>query len=172
LAVRHAATGEVRLSNATMEQVTRVTAAARTKTSMEAGRWETALRLVSADLSLPEGPERENQLKAIREQERSATGCRTADELKPLDFASLEKLAGQCTIPRYIQADGKVDVEIHCGEGAAKTVLVATGALSRTGFDVTIDQVTGTRGAQDYLAMKLQATGKRLGDCPVIPKAG
>lgn len=166
---RAAETGEIEVSNASMEQITGLTEAARAKTQLQPGVWQTALEVVSADISgLPES-QREGQLQAIKKLERSATGCRSAKELKPLDLASIEKLAGVCTFPRYIQKAGKMDVEIHCGEGAGKTVLVAAGTYGPAGYDVTIDQTTGAPGAAEYLGLKLRAKGTRTGAC--TPKA-
>lgn len=165
-----AATGEVRLANASMKDVARLTKAARAKTVMQPGQWRTELQVVAADLSgFPEGQVRDAQLKAIKGQERAATGCRTADALKPLDIDNLEQVAGTCTFPRYIQAGGRIDVEIQCN-GASKTVLVASGALSPTGYDVTIQQTSGTKGAANYLGLTLRAKGERIGNC--VAKAG
>lgn len=167
---RAAETGEVRLSNASMEQVADLTKAARPKTLMQPGQWRTELHVVSADLSsFPEGATRDEQMEAIKTQERTADGCRTANDLKPLDIDNLEQVAGKCVFPRYNQAGGKLDVEIHCGEGAAKTVLVAAGTLSNTAYDVTIDQATGTRGAPGYLGLRLRAKGTRTGNCIAKP---
>jgi hypothetical protein len=127
--------------------------------------------MVSADLSaFPEGPKRDAQLKAIKGQEREANGCRTADDLKPFDIDNLEKVAGTCVFPRYNQAGGRLDIEIHCGEGAQKTRLLVSGTLSKTAYDVTIDQTTGAPGAANYLGLKLRATGSRTGNC--VAKAG
>jgi len=166
-----AATGEIRLTNASMADVARLTKAARAKSLLQPGQWQTEMHIVSADLSAyPEGPARNEQMEAIKQQERSAQGCRTPDELKPLDIDNLEQIAGNCTFPRYIQAGGKIDVEIHCGEGAAATVLTAAGTLSKTGYDVTIQQTAGTRGAANYLGLILNAKGTRTGNC--VAKVG
>lgn len=167
---RAAATGEVRLTNASMEDVARLTKAARAKTLMQPGQWQTALAVVSADLSAIPEAERDNQMEAIKNQERSAAGCRTADDLKPFDIDNLEQIAGKCAFPRYNQAGGRIDAEIHCGEGANMTVLVASGTLSPNGYDVTIDQKTGAPGAANYLGLKLRATGNRTGNC--VAKVG
>lgn len=165
-----AATGEFKLTNASMEDVTRLTKAARAKTVMQPGLWRTGLTVVSADLSaFPEGPKRDAQMAAIKDQERNATGCRTADDLKPFDIGNLEEVAGKCVFPRYIQEGGKLDVEIQCGEGANKTVMLATGTLSQTGYGVTIDQTTGVKGAGNYLGMQLHAAGNRTGNCAAKP---
>jgi hypothetical protein len=166
-----AATGELQLTNASMEDVARLTKAARAKTLLQPGQWRTALHLVSADLSaFPEGPKREAQLAAIKRQERETSGCRTADDLKPFDIDNLEQVAGTCVFPRYNQTGGKLDIEIHCGEGAQRTRLLVSGTLSRTGYDVTIDQITGAPGAANYLGLKLRATGSRTGNC--VAKVG
>lgn len=167
---RAAETGEIEAANATMAEIAELTKAARPKTNLQPGRWQTELTVVSADLrAFPEGPTRDAQLAAIQGQERTSTGCRTADELKPFDIDNIEKVAGACVFPRYVQKGGKLDVEIHCGEGAAKTVMIATGTLSPSGYDVTIDQQTGAQGAPGYLGLKLQAKGTRTGACQ--PKA-
>ena len=161
-----AETGEVRLTNASMKDVARLTKAARARTLLQPGKWQTGLSVVSADLSaFPEGAKRDEQMAAIKKQERNVVGCRTADDLKPFDIDNLEQVAGTCVFPRYIQAGGRIDAEIHCGEGASKTVLVASGTLSRTGYDVTIRQTTGTRGDAKYLGLTLQAKGARIGNC-------
>ncbi|RYH00264.1 MAG: DUF3617 family protein [Alphaproteobacteria bacterium] len=166
-----AATGEVRLSNASMKDVARLTKAARAKTLMQPGQWQTALRVVSTDLSaFPDGNKRDAQMQAIKNQERSAQGCRTVEELKPFDIENLEQVAGKCVFPRYNQAGGKIDAEIHCSEGASKTVLLVTGTLSPAGYDVTIDQKTGALGAANYLGLKIRAIGNRVGNC--IAKVG
>lgn len=160
-----ASLGEVRLTNATMAQVTEAVRAARAKQGMQGGEWQTDMRIVSVDLSgFPEG-DREAQRTAIKAQENSVKGCRTEKDLKPIDLESIAKAAGTCTFPRYIQADGKLDVEIQCGEGATRTVMTAAGTMTSTGFDVTVDQATGTRGAPGSLGLKIQAKGTRLGEC-------
>lgn len=165
-----AETGEVKLTNASMKDVDRLIKAARAKTAMQPGQWNTELRVASVDLSgLPEAS-RGEQMEAIKGQEKSANGCRTADDLKPFDISNLEQVAGSCTFPRYIQSGGKLDVEVHCGEGAAKSVLIGTGTLSKTGYDVTIQQTTGTKGSAGYLGLILHAKGSRTGNCIAKPK--
>lgn len=166
-----AATGEVRLTNAPMADVARLTKAARAKSVMQPGQWRTELHVISADLSaFPEGPVRAGQMEALKQQERAADGCRTADDLKPLDIDNLEQVAGSCTFPRYIQAGGKLDVAIKCGEGDSRTTLTATGTLTPTGYDVTIHQQTGAQGAANHLGMVLNAKGARTGNCVPKPK--
>ncbi|WP_066801119.1 DUF3617 domain-containing protein [Sphingomonas soli] len=165
-----AETGEVKLANASMQDVARLTKAARAKTLLQPGQWHTELRIDSADLAGLSEADRAKQMEAIKGQEKSATGCRTAEDLKPFDIDNLEQVAGSCTFPRYNQSGGKLDIEVHCGEGAAKSVLVATGTMSKTGYDVTIRQTTGTQGTAGYLGLVLHAKGDRTGNCVAKPK--
>lgn len=164
---RAAETGEVEASGASMAEVSGLLKAARAKTEMQPGQWDVGMQVVSADLSaFPEGPERDAQMEAIKRQERHGVKCQTAADLKPLDIANLEKVAGTCTFPRYVQKGGKLDVEIHCAQpGGPQTVVLATGTMSKTAFDVTIDQTSGTKGQRGYAAIRMRAQGKRLGLC-------
>jgi hypothetical protein len=163
---RAAETGEIDVRNGSMQQVSGLLKAARTKFDMQPGKWDIAMQVVSADLSAFAGPEREAQMEAVKRQERHGVKCQTAADLKPLDVDNLEKVAGTCTFPRYIQRGGKIDVEIHCAQpNGPQSVVLANGTMTRTAFDVTIDQKSGDKGQPGYAAFRLRATGKRLGLC-------
>lgn len=154
-----------------MKEIVGLTKAARSKLQMQPGQWESAMQVVSADFSsFKEGADRDAQIEAVKKQERHAVKCQTAADLKPLDIENLEKVAGACTFPRYLQKGGKLDVEIRCAQpGGPQTVILANGAMGKDAFDVVIDQKSGAPGQPGYAAIKLRATGKRLGICQ--PKA-
>jgi outer membrane murein-binding lipoprotein Lpp len=161
-----AATGEVDVSNVSVDELSKVMKAARAKTELQPGIWMTQMHVVSADLSAFKGEDRAAQEEAIRRQEHQSTSCRKADELKALDIRNLEQVAGTCSVARYVAKGGKLDANIQCTkDGAGTTVVLASGTMSKTGFDVTISQETGKPGDQGYVAIKLQATGKRTGTC-------
>jgi hypothetical protein len=166
-AEKHAAeTGEVDVANVSVGELSKVINAARAKTELQPGIWATQMRVVSTDLTAFKGAERDDQMAAIQRQEQQRTSCRKADELKPLDIRNLEQVAGECTAIRYVAKGGKLDAEILCKkEGVPDTVVLASGTMTGTAFDVTIDQKTSKPGAADYVAIKLQATGKRTGAC-------
>lgn len=164
---RAAETGEIEAANASMAEISSLTKAARPKVDMQPGQWDIGMQVVSADLSaFPEGPERDAQMAAVKRQERHGVKCQTAADLKPIDIENLEKVAGTCTFPRYVQKGGKLDVEIHCAQpGGPTTVVLANGTMSKTAFDVTIDQTSGAKGQPGYAAIRMRAQGKRLGLC-------
>jgi hypothetical protein len=163
---RAAETGEVDLAGVSVDELSKVLNAARPKTGLQPGVWESRMHVVSADLSAFKGEDRAAQEEAIQRQERQAKSCRKADELKPLDIRNLEQVAGTCKVARYVAKGGQLDADIQCAkEGAGTTTVLASGRMSPTGFDVTISQETGKPGDQGYVAIKLQATGKRIGAC-------
>lgn len=161
-----AQTGEIRLQEASLEEVSRLTKAARDKNALQPGIWKTDLKIVSADLSaIPEGEARESALQGLKRLERDSESCRTADDLKPFDIEELAAAAGQCTFPRFIQADGKVDVEIICGEGPSRTVMSVKGDMSPSAFDIVTEQATAEPVPGNYKGLTLRATGTRKGSC-------
>ncbi|MBB5711723.1 DUF3617 domain-containing protein [Sphingomonas xinjiangensis] len=164
---RAAETGEIDATNATTEEVSKLIQIAQPKAAMTPGKWTLALRVVSTDLSALSSAARGTQEQAIKALERNSTACRTKDELKPIDLSQLEKVAGTCTYPRYQSKGGKLDAVIECKkDGAPDTVLHAVGTTGPNGFDVKLDQKTGAPGQAGYIALTLQATGKRVGACP------
>ena len=164
---RAAETGEIDATDATTEEVSTLIKAAQPKAAMTPGKWTLALRVASTDLSGLPASARAAQEQAIKGLERASTACRTKDELKPIDLSQLEKVAGSCTYPRYQSKGGKLDAVIACKkEGAPDTVLHASGTTGPNGFDVTLDQKTGSPGQAGYIALTLRATGKRVGACP------
>jgi len=159
-----AATGEIDVRNASMQEVASLSRAAHSKTLMQPGTWDSGTQVVSADFS--DGPDKESQLAAVRKQERHAVKCQTASDLKPLDIENLEKVAGTCTFPRFVQKGGKLDVEIQCTQASgAKTTLVYAGTMDKQAYDVTVDQKSGAKGQPGYAAIRMRVYGKRLGLC-------
>ena len=166
-AEKHAAqTGEVDVANVSVDELSKVLNAARAKTELEPGIWDSRMHVVSSDLTAFKGEDRAAQEDAILRQERQSQSCRKADELKPLDIRNLEQVAGDCSVSRYVFKNGQLDANIQCKkDGGSVTTVLASGTMTKTAFDVTIAQETGKPGESDYVAIKLQATGKRIGSC-------
>jgi hypothetical protein len=170
-AERHAAeTGEIEAQGASMKEVAGLTRAAHSKMLMQPGTWESGTDVVSADFA--PGPDREAQMDAVNKQKRHAVKCQTASDLKPLDIENLEKVAGSCTFPRFIQKGGRIDVEIQCTQAnGAKTRLLYNGTMGKDAYDVTVDQLSGAKGEPGYAAIRMRVYGKRLGLCQPKPQA-
>ncbi|MBB4839802.1 hypothetical protein HNP52_002871 [Sphingomonas kyeonggiensis] len=165
-----AATGEFEVRNGSMKEVAALSKAAHSKMLMQPGTWDSGMQVISADFT--DGPDKADQLAAVRKQERHAVKCQTASDLKPLDIENLEKVAGTCTFPRFIQKGGKLDVEIQCTQASgAKTTLLYAGTMGKDAYDVTVDQKSGARGQPDYAAIRMRVYGKRLGLCTGKPAA-
>ena len=163
---RAAETGQIEASNASAAEVSKLMKAAQPKLAMKPGEWRFQLAVLGAESA--EGPlaEGDPKLAALKQQERTVAGCREAKDLKPIDLEQLEKAAGECRFPRYTLAGGKLDAEIECKQPSGSAMrMTAKGTTGPDAFAVTLDQRSGTPGQADYLALKLRATGTRLGEC-------
>lgn len=165
-----AATGELDVSNGSMEEVAGLTKAAREKQAMQPGTWESGTELIAADFG--PGPEHDAQLEAAAKIPRHATKCQKASDLAPVDITMLEKIGGTCTFPRFVQKGGKIDVEIECVQsGGAKTTLLYKGTMAKDAYDVNVEQKSGAPGQPGYAQVQMRVYGKRLGLCTGKPGA-
>lgn len=164
-----AATGEVDVRDAPMKEVSALTKAARAKQAMQPGTWDSGTELVSADFA--PGPQHDAQMQAAAKIPRHAVKCQTATDLAPVDITMLEKVGGSCTFPRYVQKGGKIDVQIECTKGGARTTLLYKGTMGKDAYDVNVEQNSGAPGQPGYAAVKMRVYGKRLGLCAGKPSA-
>lgn len=162
---KHAAeTGEIEVANAQTAQVSKLIKAAAPKVAAKPGLWKAELRIEAVDVG--PGGDNAGQLALAKKLERDATECKTAEQLKPFDIAKLEKAAGECTFVRYVAKDGKVDADIRCKKpNGPVTALRINGTSSPTGFDVGIENRTGTAGQPGYSLVRMRSTGTRVGEC-------
>jgi hypothetical protein len=166
---RAAETGEIEVTNAPTDQVSKLIKAAAPKTAVKPGLWKAELRIEAVDTG--PGSDQAQQLALAKRLERDATECKTAEQLKPFDIEKLEKAAGKCTFIRYVAKGGKVDAKIQCSKpNAPATAILINGTSSATGFDVTIDNQTGAAGQPGYSLVKMRSIGTRVGECPVSAK--
>lgn len=165
-AEKHAAeTGEIEVANAKTDEVSKLLKAAAPKTAAKPGLWKAELRIEAVDVG--PGGDNAQQLRLAKSLERSATECKTAEQLKPFDIAKLEKAAGECSFIRYVAKGGKVDAKIQCSKpNAPVTTILINGATSTTGFDVAIENLTGVAGQPGYSQVRMRSTGTRVGECP------
>lgn len=161
---RAAATGEIDISNGTIEEASDLMEAAAEKSAAQPGQWKGELKII--DVQMGPGADSARELELAKSLERSATECKTAKQLKPFDIDKLEQAAGQCTIVRLVKKGVKVDAQVTCKRGdGPETAINLTGTSSPTGFDVTTEHRTGTAGQSGYSLIKLRSTGTRVGAC-------
>jgi len=164
-----AETGEIDASNASMQEVQGLTKAARAKQAMQPGTWESGTQLIAADFA--PGSQHDAQMEAAAKIPRHAIKCQTASDLAPVDISMLEKVGGSCTFPRFIQKDGRIDVQIQCVKDGATTTLLYKGTMGKDAYDVAVEQNSGAPGQPGYAAVKMRVYGKRLGLCTGKPAA-
>ncbi|WP_404336706.1 DUF3617 domain-containing protein [Sphingomonas sp. MMS12-HWE2-04] len=169
-AEKHAAeTGEINVTNASADEVAGLIKAASAKNAAKPGEWKAELRIEAVEAASGDNAA---QLQMAKSLEKSATECRTAEQLRPFEVNKLERAAGgACTFLRYTAIGGKVAAQIECKKpNAPVTTIAINGTSSATAFDVVTENVSGAKGQPGYSRVRLRSTGTRIGECAA--KAG
>lgn len=160
------ATGEIRLENATMEEVAKQAAAAEAKApSQKPGQWETSVQLVALETGGVPEPMASKMKEELGKPPKTEQGCRKAEDLKPLDASKFGPMAAGCKFPKYTFAGGKMDAVMECDTPMGKSHATFKGTQSATAFDLTLSQSQTVPGQTKATSMTLRVTGKRLGEC-------
>jgi len=158
-------TGEIRLDNASMEEVAKQSAAADTKTAAQPGQWENSFQLVALEPGgIPE-PYASKMKEEVGKPAKTETSCRKAEDIKPIDLSKLSPMQRGCTFPKYYVTGGKVDAVMECDTPAGKSRMTITGTQAKTSYDLTMTQRQTAPGQTKESSMTVRMTGKRLGEC-------
>lgn len=157
--------GEIRLENATMEEVAKQTVAAEEKTRSEPGQWENSYQLVALDVTGAPEPLAARMKAELGKPPRVNRACRKAEDARPIDFAKLSPMQRGCTFPKYVMAGGKIDAKMECDGPFGKVRMTMAGTQSKTAYDVTMTQSQAVPGQARESSMTIRVTGKRIGEC-------
>lgn len=156
-------TGDIRLENASADEVIKQAAAAQDKNRMQPGEWENSVQLVSVEM--PGAPEalRKQMEAEVKKPPETRKECRKAEDASGLDFTKLAPAAKGCAFPKYVVADGKIEADMVCEGPTGSAKITIRGSQSATSYDVTMTQSLPGQGAENK--MTVRTTGKRIGDC-------
>lgn len=158
-------TGEVRLENASMEEVAKQSAAADTKAPSQPGMWEETMQLTGFE----PGGAPEAQVAPLKAQvgkpPQTQRGCRTERDGKPLDVSKFPAMAKSCRFAKYVTAGGKVDAVMDCDTPLGKSRVSITGTQTPAAYDLTMKQSQTVTGQTKETSMTFRVTGKRVGEC-------
>lgn len=161
-------TGEVSLTNASVEEVGRQISAAR-QVRFQPGEWETRVEVLDIQLAgVPEGAAaRLGQ--ALKAQAQSATRhCLTAEDAnKPQAEMLTGGVNNRCRFRRFSMSDGRMQGKLVCagGPGGGEMTIETDGRFTATSFAMQSALQTGSGGAAPAMTMKMQVNGRRLGAC-------
>jgi hypothetical protein len=158
-------TGDIRLENATAEEVLKQAAAAQSKNKIQPGEWENTVQLVASEM--PGAPEvlRKRMEAETKKPPEAKKECRKVDDVKAIDFTKLAPAAQGCTFPKYVVADGRIDANMVCKGPFGPVRMTINGSQTPTSYDITMTQQQALPGQNAESTMTIRATGKRLGDC-------
>lgn len=160
-------TGEIRLENASMEEVAKQSAAADTKNPTQPGQWENSFQLVAIETGGVPEPMASQMKAEVGKPPKVETGCRKADDVKPLDVSKLPPSQRGCTFPKYKVVGGKIDAAMECDTPMGKSHMTITGTQGKTSYDLTMTQRQTAPGQTKESSMTVRMVGKRLGECKV-----
>jgi len=158
-------TGDVRLENASVEEVAKQAVAADAKAPAQSGQWETGVQLVALE---PGGMPEQIAAKMkedVGKPPRTERGCRKAEELKPFDVSKLGTMASGCRFSKYRFVGGKLDAAMACDTPMGKAQMRFAGTQTPTAFDLTMTQRQTPAGQTKETSMTVRMTGKRIGEC-------
>ncbi|MDG2534698.1 DUF3617 domain-containing protein [Sphingomonas sp. HITSZ_GF] len=158
-------TGEIRLENASMEEVAKQSAAADAKTAAQPGQWENSFQLVALETGGVPEPIASQMKAELGKPPKTETSCRKAEDVKPIDVSKLSPMQRGCTFPKYKVVGGKIDAVMECDTPMGKSHMTITGSQTKTSYDLTMSQSQTVPGQTKQTSMTVRITGKRLGEC-------
>lgn len=158
-------TGEIRLENASMEEVAKQSVAADAKAPGQPGLWETGVQLVALDPGAVPEPMASKMKEDVGKPPRVEQTCRKAGDVKPFDVSKLGPMSAGCKFPKYNFVGGKMDAVMECDTPMSKAHATFSGTQSPTAFDLTMTQRQTVPGQAKETSMTVRITGKRLGEC-------
>lgn len=158
-------TGEIRLENASMEEVAKQSAAADTKTASQPGEWENSFQLTALETGGVPEPVASQMKAEVGKPPRTEKSCRKAEDVKPMDVSKLSPAQRGCKFPKYFVVGGKIDAVMECDTPLGKSHMTINGSQTKTSYDLTMTQRQTVPGQTKESSMTVRLTGKRLGEC-------
>ncbi len=162
---------DVELTNASLEDVAKATAAAETLTP---GQWATVTEIVSVDAPGADGQSKAviNAISKGMVGKKSATEhCLTPEQAKRPDAGMFAgKTGGSCRFDRFALSGGTMDATVHCGTpgGRGDMVMAMKGKYGGESYALASEMtMSGMPGPASGRGMTIRATSKgtRTGAC-------
>ncbi|WP_176484589.1 DUF3617 domain-containing protein [Sphingomonas spermidinifaciens] len=162
-----ARTGEIDVSNASVEEVAAQTKAAGAQMRFDPGQWRTTIEVIEAEVpGLP--PQMAEVMKKQMLQKSTVSSCMTPEQAANPNEDLFAGKSGNCRFDRFTMKDGKVDAAMTCagdGSGAGAAKILMTGTFDKTRFEMENRIEATGAGARQAMKMRSRVTGERTGDC-------
>lgn len=161
-----AATGEVNLKNASMEEVQKQAQAAGAPARLQPGEWETKVEV--SDVSMPGVPAAVAAQIGRTMKSAAATtvrNCVTPEEAERPQGKLFGGTGDECRYQDFTMGNGRVKGTLLCQDPRGGSMTMTTdGTFTATSF--TIQNDMEMEGGPQAMTMKARVVGKRLGECP------
>ena len=164
-----AATGEVNLKNASLEEVQKqAQAAGGAAAKLQPGQWETKVEI--SDIDMPGVPPA--MAKTLGETMKGAAATTVTNCITPEEAARPQgKVFGggnsdQCRYEKFTMGGGRMEGTLVCKDAdrGGSMTMTTNGTFTATSF--AIDNDMKMEGGPQAMTMKARVNGKRLGECP------
>jgi len=131
---------------------------------LEPGQWEITIHMT--EVEVPGVPaamveELRSTLPPPKKQRRCMSPEEAAD---PVAFLAESGEGSNCTVPRALVADGRIDLAVHCPEAeGARTEITLNGTFTRTTMDTALH--SSRTGANPTFVLRGTMAARRIGSC-------
>lgn len=162
-----AATGEVSLTNASLEEVAKQADAASGAAKLQPGQWETKVEV--SDIEMPGVPAgMADTIKGTMKSAANTTvkNCITPEEAERPQGRVFGGQSDQCRYEKFEMSGGRMSAKMVCQDASSGggMTMTSAGTFTATSFAVTNDMEM--KGGAQAMTMKASVTGTRLGECP------
>ena len=162
-----AATGEVNLRNASLEEVAKQAEAASGATKLEPGQWETKVEV--SDIEMPGVPAGVAEtIKGTMKGAANTTikNCITPEEAERPQGRVFGGASDQCRYETFEMRGGRMNARMVCQDANSGGGMTMTSAGTFTATSFAINNDMEMKGGAQAMTMKARVTGTRLGECP------
>lgn len=162
-----AATGEVNLRNASMEEVQKQAQAAGAPAKLQPGQWETKVEVT--DIGMPGAPPAVAAQIGRTMKTAAATtvrNCVTPEEAERPQGKLFGATGDECRYRDFTMGNGRVKGTLVCQtpQRGGSMTMTTDGTFTATSFTIRNDMEM--EGGAQPMTMKARVVGRRLGECP------
>ncbi len=161
---------DVRMENASIEEVAREMRQAGTAETLKPGKWQHKITLLEFDIpGMP--PEARSMMQNAMDRVQQYEHCLTPEQAAKPSEDFFTQANQDCRFDHYQWSGGKIDMKMSCSTPQGRMTMVQTGQYRPDGFSTSMTQVIDGGPGGKGMTIKAEVVGTRVGDCDGTEKA-